>query len=403
MIIWIFNHYAGPPSIIPATRPHDLAKRLIIKGHKVVLIASTFDHYSFSVIQKPHTSFDSPLRLEGADYVWLNTTAYSKNGASRFIGMLVYACRAVFHAAMSKDKPDIVIGTCVHPFAVTAALIIAKVKSARFVYEITDLWPESLSELYGYGRWHPVIMLFGLMQFVHLKFAKMVIGLLPDLERYLLQRGIKDVPFVWIPNGIDLKRFEHVLSYSGGTSDILNLMYIGGFAKAHNLDLILETWMLLPEEVQNRIVLHFVGDGPERQRIEERASAVLGNRVVFHGFVKKDELYRYINLADAFVCTSLPLNVYRYGAFFLKVFDYLAAGRPVLFGVDASNNPVAESGGGIVFPAGDAMAFASAIQRIVQMSPQERAEMGRRGRSYVAENFDFDRLTDKFENKVISV
>lgn len=403
MKVWILNHYAGPPASVPATRPHDLAKRLIARGHDTLLVSSSFDHYSFQYYQESSASIDSPSIHEGAKYVWIKTFSYTRNGLRRFFGMIQYFVTAVYLGVQTRHPPDIIVGTCVHPFAVTAALLLAKIHRAKFVYEITDLWPESLQELYGYKWWHPLVILFSLMQEIHLRSADLVIGLLPDINKYLQSKRLKELPFVWIPNGVDMSRFDGVSAYVGGNNEIVNIMYIGGFARAHNLTLLLDALDLVSVELRGKLRFHLVGDGPERVEFEQATKARFPNIFQFHGFVKKVDLFRYMNLADAFVCTSLPLNIYKYGAFFLKVFDYLAAGRPVLFGVDASNNPVSEAKAGLIFPSGDAAALARAIEDFCMLSFRERIEMGNRGRQYVKDNFDFDYLAEKLENSLKSI
>lgn len=316
--------------------------------------------------------------------------------------MFQYFVRS-FHLGLSaRERPDVVIGTCVHPLAVTAALLLSRQYRVPFVYEITDIWPRSLQELYGLRWYHPVVALFSLLEKLHLHCAQLVIGLLPQIDKYLEEEGHEAKPFVWIPNGVDPTRYTKLEPYDGGSSNKLHLMYVGGFAKAHNLDLLIDCQEHLPDHVRDSTTLHLVGDGPERKRIEERARKRAKIEVIFHGFVPKSDLPHYLSQADAFVCPSLAVGVYRYGAFFLKLYDYFMAGRPIIFGVHSSNNPVKEANAGITVTAGDPIEFAQAITRMFSTHPAERARWGVNGREFILEHFDLNVLTSRLEKALKS-
>jgi glycosyltransferase involved in cell wall biosynthesis len=91
------------------------------------------------------------------------------------------------------------------------------------------------------------------------------------------------------------------------------------------------------------------------------------------------------------------LPVYSYGISPNKLFDYLAARRPVIFASSARNNPVAEAGAGITVPPENPSAVAGAVRRLVSLSPDERDEMGLRGRRYVEAHYSYERLSERLE------
>jgi glycosyltransferase involved in cell wall biosynthesis len=101
--------------------------------------------------------------------------------------------------------------------------------------------------------------------------------------------------------------------------------------------------------------------------------------------------------ADALVVNMNRGNLYRFGISFNKIYDYLAVGRPVVAGTDAANDPVAEAGAGHTVPANDPDALAAALERLAAASPGERAAMGARGRAFVAEHHDIERLAARFD------
>ena len=92
---------------------------------------------------------------------------------------------------------------------------------------------------------------------------------------------------------------------------------------------------------------------------------------------------------------NLP-GLYRYGISMNKLYDYLAAARPIIIASDAANNPVAEANAGITVSPGNSEELADAMLRMAEMSCNEREELGRNGRVYVEQFHSFKSLSGKF-------
>ena len=97
---------------------------------------------------------------------------------------------------------------------------------------------------------------------------------------------------------------------------------------------------------------------------------------------------------DAAVVHTTYTPVYRYGISFNKLFEYMAAERPVIFATSTAHDPVAASGAGITVEPDNPDRLADAFLEIAATSPEARAAMGAAGRSYVEREHDFDRLGD---------
>ena len=124
--------------------------------------------------------------------------------------------------------------------------------------------------------------------------------------------------------------------------------------------------------------------------------------VRFEAPVPKQSINDLTADADVFI---LPLHrggLYRWGMSPNKLFDYMAAARPIVIAVDVPSNPVAEAGAGLSIPAEDAPAMAEAIKTLLALSPEERWEMGLRGRRYVEAHHDMARLAERFEACLLS-
>jgi glycosyltransferase involved in cell wall biosynthesis len=107
--------------------------------------------------------------------------------------------------------------------------------------------------------------------------------------------------------------------------------------------------------------------------------------------------------ADAFLLMLKDSPVFRWGISPNKMFDYLAVERPVLFGVNTPFNPVADANAGVTFPPENPEALVGAIMKLLEFTPQQRRDMGTRGRNYVEENHSFVKLAERLENTFASV
>jgi glycosyltransferase involved in cell wall biosynthesis len=101
--------------------------------------------------------------------------------------------------------------------------------------------------------------------------------------------------------------------------------------------------------------------------------------------------------ADILVACVTDSESYRFGLNLNKIFDYFASGRPVIFSGKAPKDPVAESGAGFSIPPEDPEAMAQSLVKLLEMTPEQRIEMGERGRRYVEDHFDMHKLAERME------
>jgi glycosyltransferase involved in cell wall biosynthesis len=146
-----------------------------------------------------------------------------------------------------------------------------------------------------------------------------------------------------------------------------------------------------------------VGDGPNKPDLVRQAQeAGLDGMVRFEAPIPKRRVGAVMAEADLFILPLHEGGLFRWGISPNKLFDYMAAARPVVTAVDASANPVVEADAGLSVPAADPPALAQAIKTLLALSPEERWEMGLRGRRYVEAHHDMARLAERFEACLLS-
>lgn len=403
MNIWIVNHYAVPPNQAGGTRHYTLAKDLVRRGHNVTLLASSFDHMTQREL---HLQPGKGYKLEhigGVRFLWLRTPPYTGNTGARVRNMIVFATQ-VWRRATQKilGKPDVVLGSSPHLFAALAAERLAARCAVPFVLEVRDLWPQTLIDLGHFGRHHPVILLLeGIERYLYRR-AGRIVTLLPGSATHMKEKGADPSKVIWVPNGIDLDLVPS--PRPPRQREVMTVMYAGAHGLANGLGLILEAAHSLQQDGwAERIRFRFVGDGPEKPRLIQRAQELGLLNVHFEDAVPKQEVYKVLAEADAFVMVLQHSPVYRWGVSPNKLFDYMASARPVVFCVGTPFNPIKEAQAGVTVEPGDGLKLAQAVRRVAEMSFEERWEMGLRGRRYVETHHSLNRLVGRLEQALLEL
>jgi len=405
--LWIVKQYAVTPEQAGGTRQFDFAKELVKRGWRVVVWASSFSYLEHrDVVLSPDERWRVE-EVEGVLFVWLRSVPYSRNDWRRVVNILHFAWalyrygrRLPFRAQPRIPLPDAILAFSVPLFAPLAAYFLARSYRARFLVEVGDLWPQTLVDMGVLPKRHPLTaMLRALERFLYRRSRRIVVAL-PYAVDYLRNLLIEPERIVYLPNGVDLERFSGVLDGDDRVPDgegnrPFTVMYVGAHGPANALDTLLEAAKILQERGYSGIRIVLVGDGQEKPRLQRLAREWRLDGVEFRGAVPRREVPQLLREADIAVFTLRDLPLYRYGISLNKLFDYMAAGRPVLLAGRAPDNPVEKARCGLTVPPEDPEALAEALLRLLQMPPEERKALGRRGREYVEQHHAIPVLTER--------
>lgn len=390
-VIWLVNHYAQEPGGAGGTRHFSLAKQLQARGFAPYIIAASTEHNVGRQRLADHESIRVDT-IEGIPFVWLRTSPYAGNGLKRLWNMIDFGFRVRSSALLKYiPKPDIVIGSTPDPFAALGAERAAKKHNAKFVCEVRDFWPISLIELGKLKAGHPLArLMFSIESHLYKKAARiLVVQQRSDL--YLTPRGVAAEKIVWLPNGIDLTMFPDPGPKAPEPS--FTFMYFGAHGNGNALDNVLHAMIHVEEkDPEGRFRLRLIGDGPLKASLQELAKTYKLTRVSFEPPIPKRDIPALAAQADALLFNVVDMPILKYGISANKLFDYLAARRPVVFACNAVNNPVEDAKAGITVPAGDAHALADAMLGLAARGPEELLAMGERGRAYVALNHSVEAI-----------
>ena len=297
------------------------------------------------------------------------------------------------------EKPETVIGSAVHLFAVWAGYRISKKLGVRFVMEVRDLWPMTLVEFRKWLKYHPIVIFFGFLDRFLARRAQKIVSVLPGAYDYYKKYGIAKEDVVWIPNGVDTGLYNQKPIFEKPEGEKrFQVIYTGTFGMEANLQTLLFAAKSLMEKGLP-IFFRLVGSGEKKKELVNLKEELGITNVIFYEPVSKDKIPEVLAAADAFwIGTRNVKNLYRYGFSFNKLFEYLASGKPILFSIDSFYNPVEEAGAGLTVPPGDSTALSEAIIKLFEMPIEERMRMGQKGIAYAKKFHDMEILAGQFDH-----
>jgi glycosyltransferase involved in cell wall biosynthesis len=296
------------------------------------------------------------------------------------------------------EKPGTVIGSAVHLFAVWTAYRVSRKLKVNFVMEVRDLWPMTLVEFRKALKYHPVVIFFGFLDRFLAKRARKVVSVLPGAYDYYKKYGIAKEDVVWIPNGVETKLYHYELpAGEPGKEKPFKVMYTGTFGMEANL----QTLLTAAKSIQEKglpVFFRLVGSGEKQGELAALKDQLGLTNLEFCQPVQKQKIPALLAEADIVWIGSRNLeNLYKYGFSFNKLFEYLAAGKPIIFSINSDYNPVKEAGAGLTVPPEDPEALYEAIIRIYEMPKEERLKMGQNGVAYAKKNHEMEKLAGQFD------
>jgi len=382
----------------PSARVHELSREWARAGHDVTVLTG-FAHHPTG--RKAPRDRGVLFRKESADGIRvLRSYVYAAPNRGTARRMVSYASFLVSALAFGRraPRPDVVIGTSPQLLSAAAAARLARSFGAPFVFEVRDLWPESILAVEAMRENLVVRGLRALARRLYDRSDRIVTvgeGYRRGIhERYGTPLEKMDV----VPNGIDRGLFrpaegDPALRAELGWEGSFVVLYMGTLGMAHGLGTALEAAGLLRDEP--RILLAFVGEGAEKDALKARASDMGLSNVRFIDAQPKDRVPRFYAASDAGLVTLRPTPLFQ-EVLPSKIFESLAMERPVLLGVGGeARRLVEEAGAGEHVLPGDPAALAAAIRRWAA-APERLREMGSRGRAFVLERFDRRALAARY-------
>ncbi|MBW6410805.1 glycosyltransferase family 4 protein [Clostridium weizhouense] len=403
MNILLINHYAGSDYHGMEFRSYYMGREWVNMGHNVTIVGADFSH-----LRKKNPTVKNDFEeeiIDGITYVWVKTPEYKGNGLGRVknIATFMYKLRMNYKKLADKYKPDAVIASSTYPLDIYPAHRIAKRSNGKVFFEIHDLWPLTPMEIGGYSEKNPAIVMLQKAEDFAFKNSDKIISILPNADKHIRERGFSTDNYVNVPNGIiisDEKKNPPMESSIERLQELKEqgyflIGYTGNHSPANSLDTMLDAAKKTKDEKVKYIL---VGNGNIKDELIEYAKSNNITNVEFLDPVLKDNMENVLKLLDICYIGLRKEKLFMYGVSPNKLFDYMLAARPIIYSIEASNDPVTDANCGISVPAEDSDAVVEAVLKIKNLSDEEKVAMGNNGHKYVLENHTYHGLAEKFLN-----
>ena len=394
MKILYVSQYFPPEMGAPAGRAAELSRLWAEDGHEVTVLTGFPNHPTGIVPPKYRRQLRRLIAREtyhGVNVVrtWLlpfpNRKAYER--------ILNYSSFCISAAATGifLHQPEVVIATSPQLLVGLSGWWLARCNAVPFVFEVRDLWPESLAAVGVSSHNSPLHRsLAKIAGFLYRRCDRLVV-VTPAFKEYLVEHWrVPEEKIFVVENGVETSLFSRLapnaaLRRTLGTEGKFVVSYIGTMGNAHGLETVLEAATLLRDKAPEVLFL-LVGEGAEKARIVSLAHSRGLTNVRFVGQQPREKIPAFITASDTCVVLLKKSELFK-TVLPTKLLEFMSCARPVILGVDGHARRVMEqANAGIFIPPEDSLALAEAIIRLAA-DPALRESLGRNGRQHVLQHF----------------
>ena len=377
-----------PPEVnAPASRTFEHCREWVKAGHRVTVVTCAPNFPKGKVFDGYRNKLWQTETMEGIRVirVWSYITA-NEGFLRRILDYQSYMLSAII-ASIFVRKVDLIIGTSPQFFTACAAYVVSRYKFRPYIFELRDLWPESIKAVGAMKNERAIRFLEWVEMFLYRKSAK-VVSVTRSFKDILMRRGIDGGKIEVITNGVDISQFKPRPKDPELTAKLgMQGKFVAGYIGTHGLAHGLETLLAAAERLRGQdIVFLFLGDGARKDALKQMAAEKKLDNVVFVDSVSKADVARYWSLLDVSVIHLKKTDLFT-TVIPSKLFESMGMGLPVLHGVEGeSADIVREEGAGIPFEPENVDQLFDALMRL-KSNPAELDEFRARCLKG-AQNFD---------------
>jgi glycosyltransferase involved in cell wall biosynthesis len=393
MKILILSQYYPPEVGAPQSRLSDTARILKSEGCEIFVLTA-LPNYPTGKLFKGYGKFFHRENIDGIQIIrcFIFPTKSTKI-LPRLVNYFSFVLSSLFFGLMTIPKVDIIITESPPLFLGISGFFLSKIKSARCIFNVSDLWPYSAVKLGVIHKGMSLKLSYWLESFCY-KNAYAVTGQSREIIDDVSER-FPDVKTYHYSNGVDVTRFSPQFSSKeirdrliGGRNFLA--VYAGLHGIAQGLDQIIEACDRLSE---TDIQMVFFGDGPEKKNLCKKAIEKNLQNIEFHDPVDSRIIPAILASSDLIF---IPLKIQIKGAVPSKIYEALASGVPIIAIVKGeAADIVKKSRAGVVVSPGNIDALVSAIQKI-RNDKEYQQKLSEHGRSFAEKNYNRYEIAKKF-------
>ena len=394
----------------PAARAAELARHWANAGHDVSILTG-FPNHPTGVVPPEwrarlrRLTYDESITEESPGRLHIfRTWLWPLPNRKAHERMRNYAsfCISAALRGLAIPAPDVVIASSPQLLVGLSGWWIAFVRQLPFVFEVRDLWPESLAAV-GVGDEKSLLhrLLASIANFLY-KRAALIVVVTPAFKEHLIRNWrVPAHKIVIVENGVETDLFapaatesNETLRLSLGLRGKFVVCYIGTMGMAHGLETLLDAAAHLQQENSKAHFL-LVGEGAEKERIKAVAQSRGLANLQFLDQQPREKIPAFISASDASVVLLKKTDVFK-TVIPTKMLEFMSCARAVILGVDGQARQIVEAAeAGLVIEPENVEALIKAIQQL-NANRGLGMSLGRNGREYILRNFSRRQTADKY-------
>jgi len=382
--------YFNEPDDPGGSRPYQFARHWAARGHRVTVITSNLNHKTLTTV--------SGATVQGGVAVIRVSTFNRIRGSAirRVINFLSFAAAAVVRGSGIRGV-DLVYASSTPLTTGLAGCLLATIKGRPFYFEVRDLWPKS-AVVAGVLTDGWFVQLVEWFERLFYRRAVKVIALTEGIRAGVIAAGKDPDDVLLVPNGMDDWMLDVTPtmppSYPFDSGCDFICTYIGAHGRWNKVETILEAAQRL---TGTRVRFLLIGDGDHKSELRRYAEALHLTNVCFLDAIPKRQVIDYLKQSHVAVICTWDHEFQRM-VLANKVFDYLAAGCPVVAAARGETEALLDrSGGGWTVPPERPDQLAALLERIALLPVEELHRRGHRGREYVRQHYLRSSLADQLQ------
>ena len=386
-ILYIHQYFATPAGST-GTRSYEFSRYLVAQGHSVTVLTGTSAFGDLQTDQAVERRVIDGIEVFLINVHYSNLMSYT----ARIIAFVRFMVISTW-IGLTRVQPDLVFATSTPLTVGIPGYIVSRVKRVPFVFELRDLWPK-YAVAYGALKNRFVIFIAELLERFIYRAAVKIVTISETIANEVAEMGVPRGKLITIPIGADIQMFNPTPPQ---VRDFLQVTYTGTHSTVNALDAIVDAAKVIAARGTPAIRFVLVGEGRDKMRLKARVDEESVPNVEFRDRVPKDEIPSILQESD--VCLISAQNIPEARAIFPnKLFDYLAAGRPIVGNFPGELAELIEREQiGVVAPPDDAEALANALTSLAASAAQ-RQEMGAKARELAETRFERTALAARLES-----
>lgn len=395
--IWYISKYAISPKYGIATRQFLYSKYFKKNGNKVSLISSRS-----SSIKKPPL-FKGLYQKDEIDGV----NCYMLNGISirlgfnlkRVFSWMQFELKLRSWAKKIEEKPDIIIVSSLSLLTILNGIFFKKKFKTKLVFEVRDIWPLTLLDVGNFSKKNSFYWFLRMIEKRGYRKADLIVGTMPNLKEHVEKSISSKFKFAYIPMGFDSDNLNSEKKEWDFPESKFIVGYAGSIGNANQVEDILKAADLLKDNY--KILFAILGDGPLKEELKKKYSYL--KNILWLPKVEKKYVNSFLQKCDILVNTWKNEPIYKYGVSPNKWIDYMYAAKPILVSYSGYRNIINEAQCGEFIEAENPKALAEAIKTYSLKDKSELEEMGQKGRDYLLNNLNYDKLSKEYISYILEI